>query len=86
MSAEAALMGVPTISCYPSDPTYVDRFLFKLKLAERVLSVEKAVARVRGILKDPKVAIRQKEKAERVMAKMEDPLRVIMARLGLLRV
>ena len=86
MSAEAALMGVPTISCYPSDPTYVDRFLFKLKLAERVLSVDKAVARVRGILKDPKVAIRQKEKAERVVAKMEDPLRVIMARLGLLRV
>jgi hypothetical protein len=41
---------------------------------------------VRAILKDPKVAIRQKEKAERVVAKMEDPLRVIMARLGLLRV
>jgi predicted glycosyltransferase len=86
MSAEAALMGVPAISCYPSDPTYVDRFLFKLRLAERVLSVDRAVARVRAILKDPKVAIRQKEKAERVVAKMEDPLRVIMARLGLLRV
>jgi predicted glycosyltransferase len=86
MSAEAALMGVPTISCYPSDPTYVDRFLFKLGLAERVLSVDKAVARVRKILKDPDLAIRQKKKAERVLAKMEDPLRVIMTRLSLLRV
>ena len=83
MSAEAALMGVPTISCYPSEPTYVDKFLFKLKLAERVLSVDRAVARVRRILKDPKLAIRQRQRADRVLAKMEDPLRVIMTHLGL---
>jgi predicted glycosyltransferase len=83
MSAEAALMGVPTISCYPSEPTYVDKFLFKLKLAERVLSVDRAVARVHRILKDPKLAIRQRQRADRVLAKMEDPLRVIMTHLGL---
>jgi len=83
MSAEAALMGVPTISCYPSEPTYVDRFLFKHKLAERLLSVDRAVARVRRFLMDPRLAIRQKRKADRVLAKMEDPLRVIMTHLGL---
>jgi hypothetical protein len=83
MSAEAALMGVPTISCYPSEPTYVDKYLFKLKLAERMLSVDRAVARVRRILKDPKLAIRQKQKADHVLAKMEDPLRVIITHLGL---
>ena len=83
MSAEAALMGVPTISCYPSEPTYVDNFLFKLKLAERVLSVDRAVARVRRFLVDPNLAIRQKEKADRVLAKMEDPLQIIMTHLGL---
>jgi predicted glycosyltransferase len=83
MSAEAALMGVPTISCYPSEPTYVDKYLFKFKLAERMLSVDRAVARVRRILKDPKLAIRQKQKADHVLAKMEDPLRVIMTHLGL---
>ncbi len=83
MSAEAALMGVPTISCFPSDATYVDKFLFKLKLAERILSVDRAVARVRRFLADPKLAIRQKQKADRVLAKMEDPLQVIMAHLGL---
>ena len=83
MSAEAALMGVPTISCYPSEPTYVDKFLFKLKLAARVLSVDRGVAIVRSVLKDPKLAIRQKRKADRVLAKMEDPLRVIMTHLGL---
>jgi predicted glycosyltransferase len=83
MSAEAALMGVPTISCYPSEPTYVDRFLFKFKLAERVLSVDRVVAKVQRILKDPELASRQKQKANRVLAKMEDPLRVIMTHLGL---
>jgi hypothetical protein len=83
MSAEAALMGVPTISCYPSEPTYVDKYLFKLKLAERVLSVDRAVDRVHRFLVDPKLAIRQKEKADRVLAKMEDPLQVIMTHLGL---
>ncbi|HXZ98207.1 MAG TPA: DUF354 domain-containing protein [Candidatus Acidoferrum sp.] len=83
MSAEAALMGVPTISCYPSEPTCVDKFLLRVKLAERMLSVDKVVAKVRRILKDPEVASRQKQRADRVLSKMEDPLRVIMTHLGL---
>jgi predicted glycosyltransferase len=83
MSAEAALMGVPTISCYPSEPTYVDKFLFKLKLAERVLLVDRAVARVHRILKDPKLAIHQKQRARRVLVRMEDPLHIVMTHLGL---
>ena len=83
MNAEAALMGVPTISCYPSDPTYVDRYLFKLGLAERILSPDSTVNKVRRFLADPRLAKRQKEKANRVLAKMEDPIRVITAYLGL---
>ena len=83
MSAESALMGVPTISCYPSEPTYVDKFLIKLKLAERILSVERVVARARGFLADPSLVALQKRKADRVVAKMDDPLRVIMTHLGL---
>jgi predicted glycosyltransferase len=83
MNAEAALMGVPTISCYPSDPTYIDRYLFRLGLAERILSLDRTVNRVRRFLADPRHAKRQKEKANRVLAKMEDPIRVITAHLGL---
>ncbi len=85
MSAEAALMGVPTISCYPSQPTHVDMYLFKLGLAKRVLSPERAVRMVRRFLADPKLARRHKEKADRVLAKMEDPLQVVMDSLGLSR-
>jgi len=83
MNAEAALMGVPTISCYPSDPTYVDRYLFRLGLAERILSARRTVNKVRRFLADPRLAKRQKEKANHVLAKMEDPIRVITASLGL---
>lgn len=83
MNAEAALMGVPTISCYPSNPTYVDRYLFKLGLAERILSQHRMVGRVRRFLTDPRSRNRQKEKANRVLSKMEDPLDVIMVHLGL---
>jgi uncharacterized protein len=83
MSAESALMGIPTISCYPSHPTYVDKSLFRLGLAERMLSVDRVVARVRGFLTNPKVAVRQKQRADRVIGKMDDPLRVVMTHLGL---
>lgn len=83
MNAEAALMGVPTISCYPSDPTYVDRYLFRLGLAERILSASRTVNKVRRFLADPMLAKHQKEKAHEVLVKMEDPIRLILARLGL---
>jgi len=83
MNAEAALMGLPTISCYPSDPTYVDRYLFRLGLAERILSADRTVNKVRRFLSDPRLAKRQKAKADHVLAKMEDPIRVIMAHVGL---
>jgi hypothetical protein len=83
MSAEAALMGIPTISCYPSEPTYVDRYLFKLGLAERVLSPQRAVTKVRRFLADPRLGKRRKEKADRVLAKMEDPVQVVMDCLDL---
>jgi len=84
MTAEAALMGVPTISCYPADPTYVDRYLFRLGLADRLLSHNRIVSRVRRFLTDPRLMKRQKERANHVLSKMEDPVDVMMTRLGLL--
>ena len=83
MSAEAALMGIPTISCFPSNPTYVDRYLFRLGLAERMLTPERVLGRVRKFLADPGIAKRQKEKADRVLARMQDPVSFVMAHLGL---
>jgi len=83
MSAEAALMGVPTISCYPGEPTYVDKYLFRVGLAEKVSQVDKIAKRVRHYLNSEALADRQKEKANRLLSRMEDPIRVIMSHLGL---
>lgn len=84
MSTEAALMGVPTVSCYPAKPTYVDRYLFKRGLAVRALSPHRIVGIVRRYLTDSKLAERHKQKAKIALSKMEDPVRVVMAHLSLL--
>ncbi len=84
MSAEAALMGVPTISCYPAEPTYVDRYLFRVGLAENVTRIDKIARRVKHYLDNETLADRQKKKASRLLSRMEDPIRVIMSHLGLL--
>jgi predicted glycosyltransferase len=83
MTAEAALMGVPTISCYPGEPTYVDRYLFRVGLAEKVSQISKIASRVRHYLDNEALADRQKKKANKVLSRMEDPIRVIMSHLGL---
>jgi len=83
MCAEAALMGVPTVSCYPSKPTYVDRYLCKLGLLERTLSPSEIVDRIRRCLDHPEIAVNQKTRASRLLARMEDPVSVIMSHLGL---
>jgi len=85
MTAEAALMGVPTISCYPSEPTYVDRYLFRLGLAERILSVERVMSRTRRFVADSELRDLRKKKAAQVLTSMDDPVYVVMSRLGLLR-
>lgn len=36
MTAEAALLGIPAISYYPGEPTFVDRFLTTYGLVERL--------------------------------------------------
>ena len=83
MNAEAALIGTPTISCYPSTPTYVDRYLLRPRLVERVLSPRRVVSRVRRILSNPRSADSHREKAREALSRMEDPLKVITSSLGL---
>jgi len=79
MTAEAALLGIPTISCYPRDPTLVEKYLVKEKLIFRITNPEKTVKRVIKILRNyESVKETQKEKAKTLTANMEDPLNVIM--------
>jgi len=51
MTAEAAMLGVPTISCYPGEPTIIERYLVREKLIERICRPKLASRRVRQILR-----------------------------------
>jgi len=78
MTAEAALMGIPTITCYPGEPTFVERYLIRKKLSYREIDPKKVAEKIVQIL-DRLEAFRKKsqERAKTVTSKMEDPLEVI---------
>jgi len=77
MTAEAALLGVPTISFYPCAPTYVECYLLRLGLVSRIKGVEAIIKRCNHILKDPSCAEALRTKSRRIMSRMEDPTAVI---------
>ncbi len=79
MTAESALLGTPTISCYPQEPTLIEKYLMGKKLVDRITDSEAAADRIIEILEDYENSHRlQQEKARIIMSEMEDPLEVIM--------
>jgi predicted glycosyltransferase len=78
MTAESALLGVPTFSCYPSQPTYVDRYLIRQKLIRRLTKPDTLVKEVAHVLQNSdKFRASQSERAKRLVAWMEDPVKRI---------
>jgi len=78
MTAEAALLGLPAISCYPREPTIVEEYLIKQNLITRINDPMKAAEKIIEIVEDIEYYSRdQKQKAEKLMSKMEDPVTVI---------
>ncbi|MEX0763688.1 MAG: DUF354 domain-containing protein [Nitrosopumilaceae archaeon] len=70
MTAEAALMGVPTIS-YDAVPNRVEQYLVKNGLVKRAKDPEKIVNLVKQILKSD--VIKTRKKASKILNSMEDP-------------
>ncbi len=78
MTAEAAMLGTPAISCYPSEPTTVERYLIKKKLILRLTDPDKIIKKIRYILNDfDNIHKLQLERARSLVSKMEDPIEVI---------
>lgn len=78
MTAEAALLGVPTLSCYPGEPTIVEKYLIREKLIDRIRNSKLAIRRVRQILKNLDLEREsRRDKAKRLVATMENPADVI---------
>lgn len=78
MTAESALLGSPTLSCYPREPTIIENYLIKEKLVRRITDPDKASKEIIQILGDYESIHRiQREKAQLLISKMEDPIDVI---------
>ena len=78
MTAEAALLGVPTFSCYPGKLFLIEEFLIRKRLVARETDWRKANTRILKILKDPKSAREvQSTRAKELTDSFEDPIEVI---------
>ena len=69
MTAEAALMGVPTIS-YDAVPNYIEKYLVRVGLAKRETDARKIVSLAKTMLER---RVDNRERARKILASMEDP-------------
>ncbi len=81
MTAEAALLGIPAVSCFPGDMTYVDRFLSSQGMIKRLLEAEEIADWVLKVLSDRIYKERLKKRANDLINGMEDPLKVIIDKI-----
>lgn len=81
MTAEAAMLGVPVISYYPGDPTFVERYLMNYGLVERILDPTRIAHRALTISKSKELHQFHRKKSARLMESMEDPLQVIVQKI-----
>jgi predicted glycosyltransferase len=81
MTAEAALLGVPSISYYPGEPTFVDRFLINYGLVDRLQDPGRIAQRALAMSKNSELREFCRKKASKLLQSMEDPLRLIIQRI-----
>ena len=81
MTAEAALLGVPVISYYPGDATFVEKFLIKHGLVERILDPGRIAQRTCAICKSLDFREFYQRKSTKLLRSMEDPLQIIVKRI-----
>jgi hypothetical protein len=81
MTAEAALLGVPVISYYPGEATFVERFLIRYGLVERILDSGRIAQRTNAICKSQDFREFCQKKSATLVRSMEDPLRVIVQKV-----
>ncbi len=78
MTWEAALMGVPSISCTPVDDIDVEKYMVKLGLIRKARSSEEALEEGLKVLGNLRIERKAQEKrARKALASMEDPVEVI---------
>ena len=81
MTAEAALLGVPVLSYYPGEPTFVEKFLIKYGLVERILDSGRIAQRTSAICKSPDFREFYQKKSAKLLRGMEDPIKVVVQKI-----
>jgi predicted glycosyltransferase len=82
MTAEAALLGKPTISIAPIQ-FYVEKYLVRSGLVKRAINSRSLVRSGMKMLSDESYIQMQKKRAERILGRMEDPTERIISALRL---
>jgi len=77
MTAEAAMLGVPSISCFPNKPTIIEEFLISSSFVVREIDPVRIAKRAMNMLEDETYRRRIRDKAKSFVERMEDPIEVI---------
>jgi len=82
MTAEAALLGTPAISCYPREPTDVEKYLIRRGLVQRITDSDEASSEIIRVLENlNEIRSTRARRARELMEGMEDPLDVVIGHL-----
>ncbi len=77
MTAESALLGIPTISIAPVH-FYIDDYLKKIGLIKRAFTVSRLIYLVNLFLNDEENCRLLKKKAKKILNEMEDPVNMLL--------
>jgi uncharacterized protein len=83
MTVEAALLGVPSISCFPGPKPLYIQYLERLDLVETIKSPREISSKIHRILTDPDAFEGQKRRGKQLLSKMEDPVAKILSTVEL---
>jgi hypothetical protein len=81
MTAEAALLGVPTVSIYPGQPTFIEEYLIKIGLIHRSLNPRRLTSASIKMMSDVNFLRKHRAMSKRFLRSMEDPIAKIVSSL-----
>jgi predicted glycosyltransferase len=81
MTAEAALLGIPVISYYPGNTTFIERFLINCGLVERFHDAGRVAQRAITISQSAEFQEFYRKRSMKLRKSMEDPLNIIVKRI-----
>ena len=83
MTVEAALLGIPAISCFPGPKPLYIRYLERLRLVETIKQARSASFEVERMLTSPESFSDQSKRGKQLLSRMEDPIAKILTTVEL---